>query len=241
MRIATYNMLFGGKGKCHWSRVMTDYDPEIFLVQETYPPHEHVPNETLRQHAAWCAVAGQSWGSSVYIKSSVPQAIAVPDFTGWVVGAEVSGWTWPGTQETRLRVFSLHAPTRNISARRAVNAILDMIKGLKDGCDLVIGGDFNLTISERPGYDPVKTQAADLAIQARLRDEFDLVNCWQNANPGLPLAQTLRWQSDPETPYHCDGIFVPKRWAERLRSCRVVSGGDWDQLSDHNPVVVEFD
>jgi endonuclease/exonuclease/phosphatase family metal-dependent hydrolase len=74
----------------------------------------------------------------------------------------------------------------------------------------------------------------------RLSNEFDLASCWQAANPDRPLAQTLRWMGNPRAPYHCDGIFVPRSWLPRLTSCRVVRGSRWTQLSDHNPVVAEF-
>ena len=74
----------------------------------------------------------------------------------------------------------------------------------------------------------------------RLSSEFDLITCWQAANPGRPLAQTLRWCAERRAPYHCDGIFVSSAWAARLVSCRVIRGPRWAGLSDHNPVVAEF-
>jgi hypothetical protein len=74
----------------------------------------------------------------------------------------------------------------------------------------------------------------------RLVHEFGLVSCWQAAHPNQPLAQTLRWSADRQAPYHCDGIFVPSSWLDRLVSCRVIRGSRWNTLSDHNPVVAEF-
>lgn len=67
-----------------------------------------------------------------------------------------------------------------------------------------------------------------------------LLNCWQEANPNQPLHQTLRWTGDRTIPYHCDGIFVPKAWKNRLQSCVVLTGEDWNRLSDHNPVAACF-
>jgi hypothetical protein len=122
-----------------------------------------------------------------------------------------------------------------------VNQILDMIADHAGGGGLVIGGDFNLSISARQADEGRRTPSADLAIQRRLRDEFGLVNCWREANPGRPPAQTLRWSNAPEVPYHCDGLFVPRSWAGHLRACEVISSLDWDRLSDHNPVVARFD
>jgi len=98
----------------------------------------------------------------------------------------------------------------------------------------------NITISERHASEDRKTKTADRKIQHRLRDEFGLINCWQESNAGQPLAQTLRWGSDKSVPYHCDGLFVPATWRASLKSCKVISGNKWDDLSDHNPVVAEF-
>jgi hypothetical protein len=63
----------------------------------------------------------------------------------------------------------------------------------------VIGGDFNLSVSERHPSEERKNKKCNLEIQSRLRDELGLINCWQTMNPNTPLAQTLRWddQSEP--------------------------------------------
>ena len=54
-----------------------------------------------------------------------------------------------------------------------------------------------------------------------------LVACWQCANPGKPLAQTLRWSGNRAAPHHCDGIFIPragKTASSRARCSRGRSG-----------------
>src|SRR2546427_4512905 len=99
----------------------------------------------------------------------------------------------------------------------------------------VVGGQIrNTSWLERP------FMRGERDILDRLTNEFELVSCWQAANPDRPLAQTLRWTGNPSAPYHCDGIFVPRSWLPLLISCRVVRGSRWKQLSDHNPVVAEF-
>jgi hypothetical protein len=50
-----------------------------------------------------------------------------------------------------------------------------------------------------------------------------------------------RAHSDSPSIAAFDGIFVPRAWLPRLKSCRVVHGSRWSQLSDHNPVVADFD
>jgi exonuclease III len=235
-------MRFGGKGRQQWSKIIENHDPDVILAQETYAPQEHLPplfDGDLHQHAVWHPVAEQPWGSAVFVKSCIPRPISLPDFSGNVVGAEMEDWPWLDSPGSRLRIFSVHAPKRG-DYQKAVNSILDMILDVADGCDVVIGGDFNLTVSERHSSEPLTTSAADRAIQLRLQEEFGLINCWQTANPDKRLTQTLRWTRDRETNFHCDGIFVPKSWAGRLLSCHVLAGTEWDDLSDHNPVAAEF-
>ncbi len=87
----------------------------------------------------------------------------------------------------------------------------------------------------RPGHFGGEREILD-----RLAQQFELLSCWQAARPGRPLAQTLRWTGDRKEPYHCDGIFAPASWQDRLVSCRVLRGSRWYKMSNHNPVIAEF-
>lgn len=242
MKIAPYNILKGGKRRVHWVRMIEDHGVDLLLVQETYPHREHLPPllypEVVSQ-SAWEMVEENGWGSAVFSRTGSVQPISVPGFTGWVVGAEIGGASWQAGIADPLLAFSIHAPVFKGSYSKPVNTILDEIKKVAGNHEVVFGGDFNLTVSHWSGSDrPVSKQ--DLAIQARLADEFGLLNCWQASNPDQPLHQTLRWTGDPTFPYHCDGIFVPKSWQDRLESCVVLAGDEWNRLSDHNPVVAQF-
>lgn len=132
------------------------------------------------------------------------------EFDGWVVAAELKNADWQPDGK-RTVVVSSHAPDGAGGYAGRVNAILDTIRSITIDVDLVIGGDFNLSVSywQTP---PRATSKKDQRIQSRLAEEFGLVNCWQTANPGVEPVQTLRWTNDPITPYHCDGIFVPNSW-----------------------------
>ena len=121
-----------------------------------------------------------------------------------------------------------------------MDEILDRIAPFSAGADLILGGDFNVVVGYRRPGEKVRVSRGERGILERLAQEFALVSCWQAAHPNRPLAQTLRWSANPVAPYHCDGIFVPASWLDRLVSCRVVRGSRWNALSDHNPVVAEF-
>lgn len=242
MKIATYNILKGGSQRVHWIKMIEDFGVDLLLVQESYAHDEHLPlllYPDSRSQSAWEMVEQNGWGSVVFSKTGSVKQLAVPGFSGWVVGAEISGASWQAEFADPLLAFSLHAPSQAESYQKLVNRILDTIKEIAAGRDVVIGGDFNLTVSNWANSErPVSKQ--DLAIQKRLADEFGLLNCWQAANPDQPLHQTLRWTKDRTIPYHCDGLFVPKSWKDRLESCVVLSGEEWNRLSDHNPVVAQF-
>lgn len=242
MKIITYNMQHDKKSKDNWSAILEATDPDVLLAQEALHPSPSgrpLLEVTWSEQVVWCPAHGD-WGSAVYVKSQQPRPLELPDYRGWVVGVELDNS--PLSVNGRpLRVFSLHAPTGQGNYPRVVGKILDMVQEQRDGCDVIIGGDFNLTVSRRHDSEERRNKPVNLAIQARLRDEFGLINCWQTMHPDLPLAQTLRWDTNPLPSYHCDGIFVPASWASRLVRCDVLTGERWLGLSDHNPIVAEFE
>ena len=243
MRVVAYNFLSGGSAarSGHWSRIHAQLAPDIVLAQECRAPQDS-PGERFRAGAAdtllWAPASPRRWGSAVLVREAPARPLAIPGFSGWVVGGEVVGRTWSSGRP--LRLFSIHCPVGERGYVRTLHQILDRIAGLRGAADLVLGGDFNVVVGHRQPGERIPMSRGEREILARLSSEFDLVSCWQAAHPGRPLAQTLRWSADRLAPYHCDGIFVPAAWAARLLSCRVVTGSRWAGLSDHNPVVAEF-
>jgi hypothetical protein len=187
--------LKGGARRNHWIKMLEEFAVDLILVQETFPQHKHLPpllypNSQVR--LVWEMVKQTGWGSAVISSSGAMRLVPVHGFPGWCVGAEISGAAWQIGIADPLLVFSVHAPDGASRYQGQVNKLLDEIKGVADGREFVVGGDFNLTISRGP--DPaLPSDKWDLAIQERLSGEFGLLNCWQAANPGQPLAQTLRW------------------------------------------------
>lgn len=243
LRVVAYNFLSGGSRvrTGHWSRIRTHLAPDIVLAQECRAPQDS-PGERFRVGATdtllWAPAAARRWGSAVLLRGRQATSLTIPTFAGWVVGAELSdpGWS-PGRS---LQLFSIHCPVGTRGYVRTLHQILDGIARLRAGADLILGGDFNVVVGHRQPHERIPMTRGQREILDRLSEEFDLISCWQAANPGRPLAQTLRWSADRRAPYHCDGIFVPSAWGARLVSCRVVAGSRWAGLSDHNPVVAEF-
>ena len=143
--------------------------------------------------------------------------------------------------EHTLRIFSIHCPAGEGGYVRTMHRVLDAIAPLRKRGDLVLGGDFNVAAGYRGADEPVRMSTGERELLDRITGEFNLVACWQSVHAGQPLAQTLRWTANRIAPYHCDGVFVPRSWQPKLRSCDILSGEQWEQLSDHNPVVAGLD
>ena len=232
LRIATLNFLAGGSARrsAHWSLLRTRLLPDLLLTQESRPP----PPEAGRFATALWTEAARGWGTGLYSARLAVTPIEIAGFRGWITGGQLIS----GRKSDRpTRIFSVHCPSGKRGYIHTVHAMLDRFKALADGADLIIGGDFNVAVGVRGPAELVKMSKAERALLTRFSEELDLVPCWQTANPGRPLAQTLRWSGNRAAPYHCDGIFIPRAWQERLESCEVLAGPEWDQLSDHNPVL----
>jgi endonuclease/exonuclease/phosphatase family metal-dependent hydrolase len=242
-RVVAYNFLAGGSRKRtgHWTRVARALAADVILAQECRRP-EHFQAERFRPKSEdalhWTSVGESRWGSAVYARSARLVPIALERHDGWVVGGELQGAAWSNGRT--IRVFSVHGPVGERGYIRTMHEILDQLAPFAEGADLLLGGDFNFVVGDRQPTEKRTVSRAEREILDRLADQFELVSCWQAANPGRPLAQTLRWTGDRKEPYHCDGIFAPRSWQARLVSCRVVRGSRWYQMSDHNPVVAEF-
>ncbi|HUP09155.1 MAG TPA: endonuclease/exonuclease/phosphatase family protein [Caldimonas sp.] len=227
-RVATLNLLKGGGRRVHAARVLADVRAELLLLQEAAALDDDVG--AVR---AWRAVEGRAWGSAIVATHGRLEPLDVPGFEGWVVAAR-----WHRFAQAALTVVAVHVPHgpgSYVGSLRRILASLPLDAG--DAC--LIGGDFNVCISPRR-HAGGTARAGELEIQARLRDEFGLVSCWDALHPRRAPPQTLRWTGNREVPYHCDALFVPMAWTDRLRACVVCSSARWRARSDHYPVVATF-
>ena len=243
LTVVSYNFLSGGshKRRGHWSRLVRDLDADLVFAQECRPPRA-CPGESYRLFTddgwIWAPAGSARWGSAVLTRSTGIQPIPFPRYEGWVVGGEILGLL--GADGRPVRGFSIHCPAGERGYVRTMHEILDVLVPLAAGADVILAGDYNVATGYRHPTEGRTISRGEREILERLSGELQLVSCWQAANPGRPLAQTLRWSRNPTTPYHCDGIFVTPYWLERLVSCRVIQGSRWSLLSDHNPVVATF-
>ncbi|HUS17046.1 MAG TPA: hypothetical protein VM536_18770 [Chloroflexia bacterium] len=251
LNLVTYNLCRGGNpGYGAWARLFDALHPDILLAQESAPPGKYLASRVRPwvpppdSTALWAPAGRNTWGSAVFSAGHTLAPLPLPDdLAGWVVGGRVTDLPIPGSDGRPLHLYSVHTPrgtTGNYLAE--VTRILDCIQVGAGGADLVIGGDFNIAISRRQAGETLKNTPGELLIFARLEAEFGLMNCWQTAHPGEPLARTLRFLHRANSPpYHCDGLFVPAAWRPALRCCEVLDTPFGDPPSDHNAVQAVFE
>lgn len=229
MRIVTWNLRHGAGGAI-WPHLQAELQADIVLLQEATSAPDHT-------EAIWEKVPDARWGSAVVTTLGPTRPILIQGYEGWVVGAEVDSEFGP------LAVFSVHTPSSTATCPRRpytdeVVTILSLIReAMRPGVHVVVGGDFNFTLGERHASEAMRTSSADRRALAAIANA-GLVSCWTATHPDRPLPQTLRWSSDrapgKTTPYHCDGILVPRAWSGWVQ-CEIHTAEPY-MVSDHNPV-----
>jgi endonuclease/exonuclease/phosphatase family metal-dependent hydrolase len=236
LRVTSYNMRQGGSYE-HWAKILSATEPDLLFVQETKDPTTFSgdPLEPLNlRHVLWRSAAQNTWGSAVLYRGGEIAEIPVPEFTGWVTGGETQIDGEPAF------LFSVHLPRLEGSYLKTGHRLMDELAPILDGATCIIGGDWNFTACLRDQGDPRGHKRGEVEFIHRMADDFGLVPSWRIAHPEGELPQTLRWMREPRTPYHCDGIFVPSRLSRRPMLAKVHSGTPWLNLSDHNPIEVEW-
>jgi hypothetical protein len=103
----------------------------------------------------------------------------------------------------------------------------------------VVMGDFNSNqIWDRPGRPYLHAE------MVQLLDCHGLVSAYHHhcaEAQGAETRSTFYMYRKQECGFHIDHCFVPRAWAPYLKSVQVGTYADWRHLSDHCPMVVEFD
>jgi len=174
------------------------------------------------------------------VRQGTFQPISLPaEFQGWVTGVAMIGVPWAARP---LQVYSIHTlPGSPFACEQAIKAILDGITERRDGADLVLGGDFNVTIGHSHPGDRRPNTPGEVAILQRLEGEWSLVNCWQVMHRDRPLARTFQALTADARSSHYDGLFVPASWRSHLQACEVWDAPIDSLPSDHQAVWATFD
>lgn len=229
MKIVTFNLHYGGHTRPgnHWQKIISEFAPDLVLAQESFHPSMYIPESEWRElesSTVWQSLPSK-WGSAIFALRHMVEKVSVPkELEGWLAGGNIRDFSIGGVARPVI-AFSLHTPSPGPYEKK-VHEILDFIEKETKHCNILIGGDFNVTTAVRHPTEKLKNTKTELSIIDRLRTDFGLINAWQAINPNRNLPQTLRWTGNVKAPYHCDGIFIPASWLHHLESCEVHTEGE---------------
>ena len=212
-------------------------DPAIYLAQARRTWRDLGYREPLWQPVG----SHRKWGSAIFVKDGTLRDIPTPaHLAGWVVGAEITALPDASIDSRALTVFSVHTPTRE--SNYYIWQAQEVLEYLATRCapTLVIGGDFNVIISDPGAASTADDSTLQQGIRTYMRRTLGLVNCWQTINPNTALPTT--WHGRPQAQSHIDGLFISPDLFDDLATCWIVGAEReaWDE-GDHYPVVATFD
>jgi endonuclease/exonuclease/phosphatase family metal-dependent hydrolase len=186
--------------------------------------------------------ARPQWRAS---KRNVPFECSRP---GSWIAAQVE--VTPGDTVTAVAMYGLLDELSDSSVHRSLSEISPVLDDRRYRQRVLIGGDLN-TGTQWPSGDPfmhrdsnVLERFAALGLVdclSAMRPEGRLEGCPCTLGDGCTHTRTRldpRW---PHVPYQMDYLWASRQLAKRLRSCTALATDEWFAISDHAPLVAEFD
>jgi endonuclease/exonuclease/phosphatase family metal-dependent hydrolase len=141
--------------------------------------------------------------------------------------------------------FRLLAVWTKEDAERRAMYIGQAVLGVKQyapfiaGNATVVAGDFNSNQSwDRPNR---PYRHAEMVHRLEGQGLVSAYHHYYGEAQGAETRNTFYMYRQQDRGFHIDHCFVPRAWTPHLRSVQIGAYADWRYLSDHCPMVVEFD
>jgi endonuclease/exonuclease/phosphatase family metal-dependent hydrolase len=239
---------------------LASLEPDIALLNEASPPstasgiwRELTVGRDAKRHEWSAAVlsphptleitdARPQWRSS---KRNVPFECSRP---GSWVAAEVE--VTPGDAVTAVALYGLLDELSDSSVHRSLSEISPVLDDPRYRRLVVIGGDLN-TGTQWPAGDRFilrdgnvlgRFEALGLVdCLAAMRPAGRLEGCTCTLGDDCMHTRTRLDRRFPDVPYQTDYLWASRHLARRLRSCVALATDEWFAISDHAPILAEFD
>jgi hypothetical protein len=240
--------------------VLAALEPDVALLNEASPPaalngiwREATEGRDAKRRPWSAAVvsphpteeitdARPSWRNS---RRDVPFACSRP---GSWVAARVAV---PRRVElTAVALYGLMDEFSDASVHRSLSELSPVFDDPRYRRNVLLGGDLN-TWTAWPAHDPFLER--DRNVLQRF-EAFRLVDCLAARRPPGRLVdcpctfgddcthtRTRRDSRWPDVPYQTDYLWASADLAERLVSCEALTQDEWFAISDHAPIVADFD
>lgn len=229
VRIAIWNCCGGGSTKL--ATLIERFQPDVAVLPE-YGVHPKEQDLLTEGTFLGAGVPGEKGLAVVALgEYSLTMAALVGPFPATLLPVEVRG----------PLPFRLLAVWANLGARPETHPVVEFVGRYPDWCSggVVVGGDFNTG-----GIDKWKDSQDGLNHYRVLEalGALGLRSAYHHSR-GIEQGPTepdpTFWMSrHADKAFHIDHVFAPMLWP--VRSVTVGSFKDWNEQSDHAPMVVEF-
>ena len=223
MKCLVWNMDYWKSSKKaeSWEYIQS-LDPDVSLLNEcsTHSSQKHHIHK----------IAKDKWGCGVFSKHAIEELVFDKSHPDAIACGQVS------IGDHRITLVSLYGKIIDGYSITTLHRSLSDLTHLfirNDILDwLLIGGDFNADVA----LDERQPGKSHHLFFERLKD-FGLFDCREKFNS--ERAQTLRHKKSTFA-WQNDYLFAGKKIYDKCISCQVVDDQSLYDLSDHNPIVAEF-
>ena len=120
---------------------------------------------------------------------------------------------------------------------KSLNYYKDMLKS-----PVIIAGDFNWNViwDRKPDY-PLYGTLTNVIYFLKQLEIYSAYHRSANAGFGHEKEPTLFFRKNRKTPYHIDYIFASTDFIDQIKTFSIGKYEDWISLSDHMPLMVDFE
>ena len=247
MRVVSWNMKNNSAGT--WEHLREELDPDIALLQES--PHV---SEDLEPYVSTIDVNGYV-RNSIYVKDGVFKEMELPagkfektnpqfDWDTGIKSVEISH-----PKFKNIAFISVYGNLKyfggglDIVLSGVLNLHIQTLKTVQEKEHIIIAGDFNM--DRRMDDNPTGTKFSrpgekrhNIFFDTILKNGFK--DCVQKYRPNY--TRTYRHQyKDDSYPWQLDHIFATPALFDSLKKLEVFNTPTVKELSDHNPIVADFD
>jgi exonuclease III len=230
MRIVTWNCQMGLDKKAD---ALLSLNPDVAVVPEC--SEQSTIALAGRGHESLWFGSNPMKGLGVFCRKGWSMRTLSPPRQQWIVPIEVNA----PTPFTLIAIWACR--TGNKKTDNYVGLIYQALMANPEWFDrtpVVLAGDLNsnqIWDHERP--------VGNHSDVVRILAERGLVSAYHEffgEAQGVESRPTFNLFRHTHRPFHLDYIFLPRQWAQRLKSVDVGQYERWSKLSDHCPVTVEI-
>ena len=226
-----------------WEYLINELDPDIALIQEC----SKLPKTLDSSKVIHTLAKDRKFGNAIYVKDAVWEELPVETTrTGCLMVARV---TTPKDESLvviniyGLLEYPMENPTRKVvdpGIHRALSDLSYLLEGISRPkyTNFILAGDFNndRRMDNHPTFKRKDRRTTNIMFD-RVED-YLLQDCVKKYYPDF--IQTYRHNTGG-FPWQLDHMFASKKIFNNLNNLYVDNNDEVNSLSDHNPIVADFD